>query len=102
MPRGAAGGPLLDASGRVLGINALLRPGGLVLALLAGEDLRARVDALARGESRARAELGVAVAPPRAPPGCGAPSASRSARPAGAGRPPRAAPPSAPASGAAT
>jgi serine protease Do len=66
MPRGAAGGPLLDASGRVVGINALRRPGGLVLALLAGADLRARVDALARGESRSRPTLGVALTSPRA------------------------------------
>jgi serine protease Do len=66
LPRGAAGGPLLDPSGRVVGINALRRPGGLVVALLAGADLRARVDALARGESRSRPTLGVALTPPRA------------------------------------
>jgi serine protease Do len=40
--------------------------GGLLLALPADATLRARVDALARGEAPARPRLGVALAPPRA------------------------------------
>jgi serine protease Do len=63
VPRGSSGGPVLDASGKVLGINTH-RPGeGLYLALKAGAELRARVERLAKGESPARRRLGVALAP---------------------------------------
>jgi serine protease Do len=66
LPRGSAGGPLLSADGALLGVNAIRRPGGLVLALAADASLRARVEALSRGESRApRPTLGVALAHPR-------------------------------------
>ena len=41
------------------------REGGLILALPADEAVRARVDALARGEAAGRPRLGVALAPPR-------------------------------------
>jgi len=65
LPRGARGGPLLTSEGELVGINALRRPGGLVLALAADADLRARVDALARGESPGpRPTLGVVLTPP--------------------------------------
>ena len=66
LPRGSSGGPLVDAEGRLLGINSVRMEGGLLLALPADAALRARVDALARGEAPARPRLGVALAPPRA------------------------------------
>jgi serine protease Do len=65
LPRGSSGSPLVDREGRLLGLNAVRREGGLILALTAGADLRARADALARGEAPARPRLGVALAPPR-------------------------------------
>ncbi|MBD0290052.1 MAG: serine protease [Thermoleophilia bacterium] len=64
--RGSAGGPLVDAAGGLLGINALRVEGSLVLALTADADLRSRVDALARGEAPQRMRLGVAIVPGRA------------------------------------
>ena len=66
LPRGSSGGPLVDADGRLLGINTVRMEGGLLLALPADAALRARVDALARGEAPARPRLGLALAPPRA------------------------------------
>jgi serine protease Do len=66
LPRGSSGGPLVDAEGRLLGINTVRLEGGLILALPADEALRRRVDALAKGEAPARPRLGVALAPPRA------------------------------------
>jgi len=66
LPRGAAGGPLVDADGFLLGLNAVRMEGGLILALPADAALRERVDALARGEAPVRPRLGVALAPPRA------------------------------------
>ena len=66
LPRGSSGGPLVDADGRLLGLNSVRMEGGLVLALPADAALRSRVDALARGEAPARPRLGVALAPPRA------------------------------------
>jgi serine protease Do len=64
LPRGSAGGPLLDASGRLLGLNALRLEGGLILAL-ATTPLAAVIERLAHGETPTRHELGVAIAPPR-------------------------------------
>jgi serine protease Do len=66
LPRGSSGGPLVDASGRLLGINSVRMEGGLVLALPADAALRTRVEALGRGETPARPRLGIALAPPRA------------------------------------
>jgi S1-C subfamily serine protease len=63
LPRGSAGGPLLDAEGRLLGINALRLEGGLIVALGPGSGLREAVERMARGEQSARPFLGVAVAP---------------------------------------
>jgi serine protease Do len=62
---GSSGSPILDASGRLLGINTQRLGEGFYLALPADADLRARIDALARGESTERPRLGVAVAPGR-------------------------------------
>jgi serine protease Do len=65
LPRGSSGGPLVDAGGRLLGLNAIRRDGGFILALPADAALRDRVGALARGEAAERPRLGVALAPPR-------------------------------------
>ena len=66
LPRGSSGGPLVDPDGRLLGLNAVRREGGLILAVPADDALQRRVDALARGESAERPRLGVALAHPRA------------------------------------
>jgi serine protease Do len=63
LPRGSSGGPLLDAEGRLLGINAIRLEGGLILAV-ATSTLAPAVERLARGETPVRRELGVAVVPP--------------------------------------
>ena len=60
---GSSGGALVGADGRLVGLNTNRIGEGFYLALPADEGLRARVDALARGESPKRARLGVAVAP---------------------------------------
>jgi serine protease Do len=66
LPRGSAGGPLLELGGRLAGINLLRSEGGLILALGAGGGLREAAERLARGEEVARPMLGIAVAPPSA------------------------------------
>jgi serine protease Do len=65
LPRGSSGGPLVDAAGGLVGINAVRLDGGLILALPANADVKRRVLALAGGEEPRRHRLGVAVAPPR-------------------------------------
>jgi S1-C subfamily serine protease len=60
---GSSGGPLLDASGKLVGINTNRIGEGFYLALPADAALRDRIDALGRGESPKRQRLGVAVAP---------------------------------------
>ena len=65
LPRGSSGGPLVDTGGNLLGLNAVRRDGGFILALPADAALRRRVEELARGEAGERPLLGVALAPPR-------------------------------------
>ncbi len=65
LPRGSSGGPLFDAGGRLLGINAVRVDGGLILAIPGDAGLRERVESLGRGEAPQRVRLGVAIAPPR-------------------------------------
>ncbi len=60
---GSSGGPVLDAGGRLLGINTNRLGEGFYLAIPAGEALRGRVDALASGESVEPPQLGIAIAP---------------------------------------
>ena len=60
---GSSGGALLDASGKLVGINTNRIGEGFYLALPADAALRDRIDALGRGESPRRQRLGVAVAP---------------------------------------
>jgi serine protease Do len=60
---GSSGGPIVDAEGRLLGINTNRIGEGFYLALPTDKNLRDRLDALGRGESVERLRLGVAVAP---------------------------------------
>jgi len=60
---GSSGSPLLDADGALVGLNTNRVGEGFYLALPADDSLKARVDALARGETRERQKLGIAVAP---------------------------------------
>lgn len=64
LPPGSSGSPVLGADGRLVGLNTNRAGEGFYLALPADERLRAAVDALARGETRERPRLGIAVAPP--------------------------------------
>jgi S1-C subfamily serine protease len=65
LPRGSSGGPLVDADGRLLGINTVRVDGGLILAVPADATMRERVETLATGERPRTVRLGVAIAPPR-------------------------------------
>ena len=60
---GSSGGPVLNADGQLLGINTHRLGEGFYLAIPADEALRARAEALGRGESAASPRLGVAIAP---------------------------------------
>jgi serine protease Do len=63
LARGSSGGPLVDAEGRLLGINTHRLGDGFYLALPADTTLRDRVDKLAAGQSPAHRRLGVSLAP---------------------------------------
>jgi serine protease Do len=60
---GSSGGPVIDGAGQLLGINTNRLGEGFYLAIPADETLRARIDALGRGESAAPPRLGIAIAP---------------------------------------
>ena len=60
---GSSGGPVLDASGQLAGINTNRLGEGFYLAISADEALRGRADALARGETATPPKLGVAITP---------------------------------------
>ena len=60
LPRGSGGGPLVDADGRILGLNAIRQDGGLILAWPAAA-LRERTATLASGRATAPPRLGVAL-----------------------------------------
>jgi serine protease Do len=60
---GSSGGPLLDGSGRVLGINTNRLGEGFYLAIPADDALRAQLESLSRGEAPSRRRLGVGIAP---------------------------------------
>jgi serine protease Do len=62
---GSSGSPVLDASGKVLGINTNRLGDGFYLAIPAGEALLRRVQALARGETVETPRLGVSLLPSR-------------------------------------
>lgn len=63
LARGSSGGPVVDRRGRLVGVNTHRLAEGFYLALPADADLRARLDALGRGEAPARPRLGVGLAP---------------------------------------
>lgn len=60
---GSSGGPVLDAGGRLLGINTNRLGEGFYLAIPADEPLRARVGALGRGDAAETPRLGIAITP---------------------------------------
>jgi serine protease Do len=64
--RGSSGGPVVDRTGGLVGLNTNRVGDGFYLAIPADRDMRGRVDALVRGESPARPRLGVALAPAHA------------------------------------
>lgn len=63
LARGSSGSPLVDASGRVIGLNTHRLGEGFYLALPADAELRQRVDALAKGDDIRGKRLGIAVVP---------------------------------------
>ena len=62
-PPGSSGGALLDAGGKLIGINTNRLGEGFYLALPADAALRERIDALGARRVRGAAALGIAVAP---------------------------------------
>ncbi|HET7167794.1 MAG TPA: trypsin-like peptidase domain-containing protein [Candidatus Limnocylindrales bacterium] len=63
MAPGSSGGALVDAGGTLIALNTNRIGEGFYLALPADASLRARIEALGRGESATRPRLGVAIAP---------------------------------------
>jgi S1-C subfamily serine protease len=63
LPRGSSGGPLLDADGRLIGVNVIRQDGGLIVAVDAVA-LADEIERLGRGEAPTRRRLGIAIAPP--------------------------------------
>lgn len=60
LPHGSGGGPLVDGTGRILGLNAIRRDEGLIVAWPASA-LRERAATLASGQVSAPPRLGVAL-----------------------------------------
>jgi len=63
--RGSSGGPIVGLDGQFLGLNTNRLGEGFYAAIPADADLKARVDALSRGESPRRRHLGVGLVPGR-------------------------------------
>jgi S1-C subfamily serine protease len=63
LARGSSGSPLLDDTGRLLGLNTARLGDGFYAARTADPQLRARVDELLRGEAPRRHSLGLGLAP---------------------------------------
>jgi serine protease Do len=66
MGRGSSGSALVDAAGRLIGLNTNRLEGGLYLALPTDAALRTRVTSLGQGESPSTPRLGIGIAPARA------------------------------------
>jgi serine protease Do len=66
LARGSSGGPVVDADGKVVGINTHRLGDGFYLALPADQALIDKLTALGRGEAPSRVRLGVAIAPAHA------------------------------------
>jgi S1-C subfamily serine protease len=64
--RGSSGGPIVNASGALVGLNTNRVGDGFYLAIPADSELKTRVDALVRGESFGTPRLGVALTPSKA------------------------------------
>lgn len=64
LARGSSGSVIVDAEGRLVGINTHRREGGFYLAVPATDALRQCIDRLASGEDIDRPRLGIAVTPP--------------------------------------
>jgi serine protease Do len=60
---GSSGGPIVDAAGKLLGINTNRLGEGFYLAIPADAELRSKVEMLAAGEAPQRHYLGVSVVP---------------------------------------
>jgi len=65
LARGSSGGPIVNRTGELLGLNTNRLGDGFYLALPADADLRRRIESLARGESTTTPHLGVGLAPAR-------------------------------------
>jgi serine protease Do len=65
LARGSSGGPVVDTAGRLLGLNTSRLGEGFYLAIPADGELRARLDALGRGQAPVRPRLGVGIASAR-------------------------------------
>lgn len=63
LARGSSGGPLVDAEGRLVGLNTHRLGEGFYLALPADADLRGRVDALVSGQHLRTRRLGIVIVP---------------------------------------
>jgi serine protease Do len=63
LPRGSSGGPIVDADGRLLGINTSRAGDGFYLAIPADDSLRERIEVLGRGDAAPAPRLGVGIAP---------------------------------------
>jgi serine protease Do len=63
MGRGSSGSPIVDADGRVVGLNTNRLGEGFYLALPTDDALRDRLRALAAGEVTAPRRLGIGLAP---------------------------------------
>jgi serine protease Do len=63
LARGASGGPVVDADGRLLGLNTHRLGEGFYLAQPADADLRERVDALVAGTTIRTRRLGISIVP---------------------------------------
>lgn len=63
LPRGSAGGPLLDADGAVVGLNVLRTDPGFLFAV-GTPSVQPAMNRLLRGDAEP-ARLGIAIAPPR-------------------------------------
>ncbi|HEY3241065.1 MAG TPA: S1C family serine protease [Acidimicrobiia bacterium] len=66
LPRGSSGGPVVDGTGRLVGINTHRLGDGVYLALPAEPDLADRLEALGRGDTPRRRTLGVGLVGARA------------------------------------
>ncbi len=62
---GSSGGALVDRDGRLIGMNTNRLGEGFYLAIPADQQLRSKVDALAKGETPTRPRLGIGIAPPQ-------------------------------------